>query len=139
MGFHALVTGAMLSSCEPFGVTGENAQSWMDEILKPWFRVLGAHLEKYPFLFGNRPSLADFAVFGGNAAHFTNDPVCRRWIDAEGPAGVQHTHHLCEPWNYTFGEWLAPDDIPETLIKLLTDLGRFYLPWVSRAVKEGSA
>lgn len=136
---HALVTAAMLSSCEPFGVNGENAQAWMDEMLKPWFHVLGAHLEKHPFLFGHRPSLADFAIYGGNAAHFTNDPVCRRWLDAEGPAGVQHTHRLTEPWNYEFGNWLAADDIPHTLINLLADLGRFYLPWVSRGVKEGSA
>lgn len=38
-------------------------------LLKPWQRALSAHLEAQPYLFGARPSLADFALFGGNAAH----------------------------------------------------------------------
>ncbi len=52
---------------------------------------------------------------------------------------MRHTHRLTEPWNQTFGDWASPDDTPETLIAILADLGRFYLPWVSRAVDEDSA
>jgi glutathione S-transferase len=133
------VEAHMRTTCPPFGVTAENAGSWMDEILKPWLRVLGAQLEERPYLFGERPSLADFAIFGGNAAHFINDPLCRRWTDAEGPAIVRHTHRLCEAEDQTFGKWSDPGDLPETLVALLADLGRFYLPWVSRAVVDGEA
>jgi len=135
----ALVAAVMTSCCPEFGVTGENAQSWMDEVLKPWMRVLGNHLESHSFLFGERPSLADFALYGGNMAHFINDPLCRRWVDAEGPAVVQHTHRITQPWDHTFGDWLSPDNVSETLIAMLADLGRFYLPWVSQAADEGSA
>lgn len=49
-----------------------------------WVCLFGAHLADRPHLFGSRASLADFALFGGNVAHFTNDPVCRRWVDAAG-------------------------------------------------------
>jgi glutathione S-transferase len=134
-----LVTEIMTSCCEQFGVTEENAQSWIDEILRPWLRVFGNHLEDRPYLFGERPSLADFALYGGNMAHFINDPQCRRWIDADGPAVVKHTHNITQPWDHEFGGWAAAEDVPETLIAMLKDLGRFYLPWVSRAAKEGSA
>jgi hypothetical protein len=72
-------------------------------------------------------------------AHFINDPQCRRWIDADGPAVVKHTHNITQPWDHEFGGWAAAEDVPETLIAMLKDLGRFYLPWVSRAAKEGSA
>ena len=41
-------------------------------------RVLGAHLADRPYLLGGRPSLADFALFGANVAHYVNDPLCRR-------------------------------------------------------------
>ena len=102
-------------------------------------RVLGAHLDTRPFLFGGRPSLADFAVFGGDAAHFVNDPACRRWAEEEGPGIVQHTHRLLEPEDFSFGDWSDPGDVPETLIRLLADLGRLYLPWVSRATADGAA
>ena len=127
------------STCQPFGATAENVQSWIDEVLLPWLRALGAHLDRHPYLFGERPSLADFAIFGSNAAHFANDPVCRRWIDAEAPAAVKHTHRLLEPEEQEFGAWSAPGDLPDTLVALLADLGRLYLPWVSRAAVDGRA
>jgi glutathione S-transferase len=134
-----MATNYTRATCEPFGATQENIHSWIDEVLKPWLRALDAHLEARPYLFGARPSLADFALFGGNAAHFVNDPACRRWADAEGPAVVRHTHRLLEPEELDFGDWSAPADLPDTLVALIADLVRLYLPWVSRATIDGRA
>jgi hypothetical protein len=120
-------------------VTEGNIHCWVEEVLRPWMRLLDRHLAAHPYLFGARPSLADFALFGGNAAHFANDPLCRRWLDQDGPAVVQHTYRLLEPDDQVFGEWAAAGDASETLIALLADLGRLYLPWVSRACADGSA
>jgi len=125
------------SSCGPLGVSADTIQLWVDDVLRPWLRVLGTHLAARPYLFGARPSLADFALFGGNAAHFINDPLCRRWVEADAPSVVQHTHHLLEPEDQTFGDW--ENDVPETLLAVLADLGRLYLPWVSRACADGVA
>src|SRR5262249_30812143 len=127
------------SSCPPIGVTPDNIERWIDDILRPWFRVLGAHLTSHPYLFGARPSLADFALFGGNAAHFINDPLCRRWLEEDGPAVVQHTHRLLEPEDQEFGAWDESGEVPETLVALLAELGKHYLPWVSRACVDGVA
>ncbi len=68
-----------------------------------------------------------------------NDPVCRRWVDQDGPAIARHTHRLLEPEDQPLGDWNDTREIPDTLIALLADLGRLYLPWVSRATVEGSA
>jgi len=125
------------SSCPPLGVTAETIGGWIDETLRPWMRVVGAHLAAHPYLFGARPSLADFGLFGGNAAHFANDPLCRRWTDEDAPAVVQHTHRLREPEDQQFGDWDAK--VPETLVAVLAELGRQYLPWVSRACVDGVA
>ncbi|MGB0062471.1 hypothetical protein, partial [Candidatus Binatus sp.] len=38
-----------------------------------------------------------------------------------------------------FGECLQPGEVPATLIAILAELGRFYLPWVSRAAVDGKA
>src|SRR6266478_5514379 len=102
-------------------------------------RVLGAHLARRPYLFGERPSIADFALFGGNAAHFVNDPLCRRWVEEDGPAVVQHTHRLLEPEDQEFGAWDEPAATPGTLTAVLAELGTRYLPWVSRACVDGVA
>jgi glutathione S-transferase len=136
---HAAVGAHVLSSCPPLGVTPENVQRWVDDVLRPWLRVLGAHLASRPYLFGERPSLADFALFGGNAAHFTNDPLCRRWIEEDGPAVVAHTHRLLEPADQTFGPWDDPGAPPDTLVAVLAELGTRYLPWVCRACIDGVA
>jgi glutathione S-transferase len=100
----AAVKAHVTASCEPFGVTSENVAAWIDEVLKPWLRVVAAHLETSPYLLGSRPSLADFALFGGNAAHFTNDPLCRRWVDETGRAIVEHTRRLLEPEEHPAGD-----------------------------------
>jgi len=135
----ALVRGHVSASCAPFGVTAENVQAWIDEVLRPWQRAAGAHLAARPYLFGERPALADFAIFGGCAAHFANDPLCRRWLDADAPALVKHTQRLLEPEEQTFGAWAGPGDVPASLVALLAELGRHYLPWLSRAARDGVA
>lgn len=134
-----LVANYVTASCETFGVSQENIQAWIDEVLLPWVRVLNAHFETTPFLFGGRPSLADFALFGADAAHFINDPVCRGWLDEHGPAVVQHTHRLLHPEDLEPGAWAPPGDVPDTLLAVLRDMGRLYLPWVSRATVAGAA
>jgi glutathione S-transferase len=136
---HAAVGAHVLSSCGPLGVTAETIRYWVDEVLRPWMRVLGAHLAERPFLLGGRPSLADFGLFGGNAAHFVNDPLCRRWVDEDAPAVVRHTYRLLEPEDQELGAWDDPGAVPETLTAVLAELGRMYLPWVSRACVDGVA
>jgi len=32
-----------------------------------------------------------------------------------------------------FGKWMAPAEVPVTMIAILAELGRFYFPWISRA------
>lgn len=123
----------------PIGVTSENVQLWMDEVLRPWLRVLGTHLAERPYLFGGRASLADFGVFGGNAAHFVNDPLCRRWTDEDAPSLVLHTNRLLEPEDQPDGAWQDANDPPATLLAVLREIGRTYLPWVSRACVDGAA
>jgi glutathione S-transferase len=129
------------SSCGPLGVSAQNIQSWIDEVLRPWMRVLGRHLGSAatPYLFGARPALADFAVFGGCAAHFANDPACRRWMDEDAPALVRHTHRMLEPFGREYGEWLTAGAVPDTLVAVLAEAGRLYLPWVAVATVRGEA
>lgn len=136
---HAAARAHVRASCPPLGVTEENIELWVRDVLRAWLRVLGAHLAQHPYLFGARPSLADFALFGGNAAHFVNDPLCRRWVEEDAPAVVQHTYRLLEPEDQDFGDWDRAGDVSDTLLAVLADLKRIYLPWVSRACAGGVA
>ncbi|HYD50236.1 MAG TPA: hypothetical protein VEB21_17900, partial [Terriglobales bacterium] len=78
-------------------------------------------------------------VFGGCAAHLINDADCRRWTEADAPALVSHTHGLLEPFELAAGEWIGGREIPASLIDVLAECGRQYLPWVSEATVDGEA
>jgi len=134
-----LVASAMTASLDRLGVNEENLDAWIDDSLVPWLRAFGAHVEATDYLFGARPALSDFAFFGGNAAHFTNDPACLRIVEATSPAVIDHTARLVTPQQQTFGDWVSADAIPETLVSVLAEAGRHYLPWVTTATIDGSA
>jgi glutathione S-transferase len=134
-----LVTEAMTACLPRLGVTRENIDAWVHDSLLPWQRALGAHVAGHGFVLGGRPSLADFALFGGNVAHFVNDPVCRHLTEDAAPAVVAYTHAMMTPRDRTFGEWLDVTRLPDTLIALLAETDRHYLPWVTRATTAGSA
>ena len=134
-----IVTGAMTGSLERLGVTPENVDAWMDEALKPWLATFSEHLGTHGYLFGERPSMADFAFYGGNAAHFVNDPLCWAWVDEVGPEVARHTFRLTNPHDETFGDWLDSGEVPDSLIAVLAQAGRHYLPWVAAATVDGQA
>jgi hypothetical protein len=52
---------------------------------------------------------------------------------------VAHTHRLRTPERHAFGEWNEPGEVPETLITVVAEAGRHYLPWVAEATVHGSA
>ena len=51
-------------------------ETWMNEL----FDALDAHLQKYMYLFGGRPCLGDFALYGPIFAHVRRDPGSRHQI-----------------------------------------------------------
>jgi glutathione S-transferase len=133
------VVATMTASLPRLGVTPENIEAWMQVVLVPWFQALDAQLASTGYLLGQRPSIADFAVFGANAAHFVGDPYCRELVDEHSPAAVAHTHRLLQPRRHDYGAWLDADDLPESLISLVAEAGRHYLPWVAAATVDGTA
>ena len=133
-----VVVATMSASLNHIGIEADHMDAWMSEVVTPWFAALGGHLGE-GYLFGDRPSLADFAVFGANAAHFVGDPYCRALVDEHAPAAVAHTHRPRTPERQVFGEWNEPGEVPETLIAVVAEAGRHYLPWVAEATVHGSA
>ena len=134
---HLAVGAHVRSSLPALGIDESTIETWTKDVLRRWVSLFSAHLADRPYLLGHRPSLADFALFGGNAAHFTNDPACRRWVDADAPAVVAHTTRLLTPEDQPAGSW--DDAPPATLVALIREIARTYLPWVARACTDGAA
>jgi hypothetical protein len=92
-------------------------------------RILGKHLGGEHYLFGTRPSLADFALFG-QLAQLSTDPWPLTILRKEAP--------LLEGWVIALddasgveGEW-QPDaaEAAETRKALLARIGAEYLPFL---------
>jgi len=135
----ALITASMTACLPRLGTTDENIDAWVEESLVPWFTALDDHVGRHGYLLGGRPSLSDFAFFGGNAAHFTNDPWCLRLTQATAPEVLEHTRRILTPSGRPLGDWFAADAVPDSLIAVLAEAGRHYLPWAAEATVAGSA
>ena len=95
-----------------------------------------------PFLFGERPSLADFGYFASMFRHFSIDPTPARIMRNDAPAVYEWAARM---WNARAtrvgsGAWASCDGgLPEGLAPLLSRAARRYLPVLhanARAVAE---
>lgn len=105
---------------------------------------LEAHFKELPFLLGRRPAACDFALYGQLTQLLTVDPSpmaiareiaprCCAWVDCmEDLSGLEPSDE----------DWLSPEQLPETLVDLLTLVGKSYVPAMLRnaeAIAQGEA
>ena len=96
------------------------------------------HLSVCPFLFGNKPSSADFSIFGQLTQLIGFDPTSRKiaheissrtvaWVDImEDLSGI----------NPNESDWTTLENSPETLKEILKEVGKVYVPALLQNDKE---
>jgi glutathione S-transferase len=92
------------------------------------------HLAVHPFLLGERPCLADFAMIGPLYAHLYRDPASGEMMKRRAPKvadWVTRTH----AGERGTGELLADDAVPETLEPILARQMREQFPALEETVK----
>lgn len=102
-----------------------------EKTLKPsferFFALLNAHLEGTLFLFGGRPSAADFAI-AGQVAQLLMDPTPGDWLRANAPFVTAWSEFMEEP--KAGGPFKTLDELKATLLPLFKDeVAATYLPW----------
>ncbi|RMF12980.1 MAG: glutathione S-transferase family protein [Alphaproteobacteria bacterium] len=103
-------------------------------------QLLAQHFDWSPYLLGERPSLADFALYGGLEAHFLLDPIPAGLIERHAPALAGWTERLRElVADDGVPDWPAEDRVPETLAPLLQYVGLTFHEFLkaNRAALEG--
>ena len=88
---------------------------------------LETHLAARPFLFGSRPSFADFGLWGQIYNAWT-DPTCNEILESSAPNVVAWVKRMLEPKaEGAFEDWAA---LAPTLAPFLKDhVGGLFLPW----------
>jgi glutathione S-transferase len=104
---------------------GRDIPVWFEAFL----RNLAIHLESHPFLLGNRPCVADFALSGGFHAHFSYDPWPRRFIEERAPTTLAYADRC---WNAKAdgAGWIEDDTLPETWAPFFEEIEARFLRYL---------
>lgn len=112
-----------------------------EKILKPsferFFTLLNAHLEQSLFLFGGRPSAADFAL-SGQVSQMLLDPTPAAWLQKEAPFVTAWAEFMDAP--NAGGPFKPLEELEGTLLPLFRDeLAVTYLPWAEANLAAAKA
>ncbi len=110
------------------GCTPENAPVIEDSFHRI-LALLESRVSAYDFLFGSRPSLGDFGIFG-QLKPLSTDPTPMAIMRAEAMKTESWVRQLDDASGIE-GAWLAPgEDLPPATLGLLALAGEYYLPFL---------
>ena len=116
-----------------FGVT-EQSQSVVEALYLEYLDALNTHFERYPYLLGWRPCIGDFGLLAPMYAHLGRDPYPARLMQQRAPAVYRWVERMNRedqdvPEYFNAGnDFLANDEVPETLIPVLKILAEDFVP-----------
>jgi glutathione S-transferase len=121
------------------GCTAENAPL-IEESARRILSIFEAHVTEQRYLFGSRPSLADFGWLG-QLSQLATDPTPQEMMRAEFPFTYRWLANLDDASGVE-GEWPAPCSPTSEAVKELLDLARtLYFPFLranAQAVAKGA-
>ena len=107
----------------------------LDAQLRTLLALLDAHLADHSFLFGERPSIADFAVYGHLYAHLFCDPFSMRVLECHAPHTCDWIESITNLGDHRgargrseFGAFMPWDDASRALVPLLGFVAQTWLP-----------
>ncbi|MBA3070492.1 MAG: glutathione S-transferase [Hyphomonas sp.] len=120
------IASRMLARLPLVGAEPENAAT-LEASYRRFAQLLNAHLQNHLFIFGGRPSAADFAI----AAQFQQmltDPTPATWLTDRAPFVVAWCGHMEDP--KASGPFAPLDELSATLLPIFEgEVSRTYLPW----------
>jgi glutathione S-transferase len=116
----------MLARLSLVGAEAENAPT-LESSYRRFALRLNTHLQNHLFIFGGRPSGADFAI----AAQFQQmltDPTPGAWLNERAPFVTAWCAHMEDP--KASGPYLTLAELEATLLPVFEgEVARTYLPW----------
>jgi glutathione S-transferase len=106
--------------------------------------LLDAHLQKHPFLMGRRPGASDFGIYGQLTQLAQFDPTPMAVAYAKSRRTIAWVGMMDDLSGLTPASdgWTDRDTVPQTLLNILSEAGRVYVPLMlanARALNAGSA
>jgi len=122
--------------------SNETTLPTIEQSFKRILSLLDQHLVACPFLMGDRPGSCDFALYGQLTCLALFDPTPQQYIVENHPRVYAWTETLEDLSGYLVADedWLSSGDLPKSLIQILGEVGRIYVPYLlgnEKAVTEG--
>ena len=101
----------------------------IEESFKNLIGLLNKHLETRPYIFGKRPSIADFALWG-HIYNLNNDVTGHRLIQKHAPKLNDWIERMIDPEEK--GDFETWNELKPTLLPLIKEeVAETFLPWVT--------
>ncbi|MDG2048229.1 MAG: glutathione S-transferase family protein [Halioglobus sp.] len=116
-----------------FGVT-DQTQDVVETLYLEYLDALNAHFKRYPYLLGWRPSIGDFGLLAPMYAHLGRDPYPARLMQQRAARVYRWVERMNRadqdaPEYFNAGsDFLAGDEVPETLVDVLRVLAEDFVP-----------
>lgn len=130
----ATIAGFFGGALPALGITENNnkqVEEWYEEFLDHF----NAHLKVHPYLFGARPSIGDFGLMGPLYAHLYRDPYPGALMKSRAPLVAEWVERMNAP-EPNSGEFLADDEVPETLSPIFEMMFREHFPVLGDTVEK---
>lgn len=126
----------MTAQLRVMGLEGELG-GVIEKSFKRFVKLLDDHLRKHLFIFGGRPSIADFAI-AGQLIQMLKDPTPAKIIEKDGEFVAKWCEFMAAP--NASGPFEALDDLRETLAPVFKDeLACAFLPWAAENLESSLA
>lgn len=101
----------------------------VEKSFKRFVKLLNAHLEKHLYIFGGRPSIADFGI-AAQMSQLLKDPTPRKIIEKDGKFIMAWCEFMDDP--KPGGPFDPLEDVADTLAPLFKkDISIAFLPWAA--------
>jgi len=136
------ITNRQMNRTALVGSTDGNRHVIEDSFVR-LLSTLEAHLTEHKFLLGSRPGRGDFGLFGQFSQLFFWEPDSSLIAARQSPRSVIWAYQVDDLSSLEIDEsegWFKRDNLPESTLALLSEIGRTYAPFLianEQAIKAG--
>lgn len=91
---------------------------------------LNVHFTHHDYLLGSRPCIGDFGLIGPLYAHLYRDPASGEIMKRLAPKVVQWVRRMVHVEKPLSGQFVADDEVPETLFPILARMMNEHIPYM---------
>ena len=126
------ITKRQMNRTALVGSTDQNRDVIEDSFIR-LLTTLETHLTEHQFLLGSRPGRGDFGLFGQFSQLFFWEPDSSLLAARQSPRSVIWAYQVDDLSSLEINEnegWVTRNNLPESLLSLLTEIGRTYAPFL---------